>query len=821
MITFKLFNDDMQEWGEAIPGLQVPVTINDKFDESLSEATVKIHTEGTDMPIPVPEWTKARLDLDGDIRDYFVSYCHAEIIVFGRKRVWEVELSLIELVKVTQRLTMDNLCFSNDLGVTATRTLGEVVSRLNNQLFMMRKEDKENAPFKLVYDSNDEWTTSISPELFFTECTLFDALERIGQVFGGFPYLEYVSPATYRLRYRIFDDPNTAHYDLDKYSHLEEFTSTDQQANVIDSNVANMLNTNDDDSNLATFPAEDEFKGVVTEDYEVTLTGDNCFFEVSQNIAELKSLTGHFWSNDNDLEQDLNKFIVEFDAWKTLPEKVGFWDNNWNSRAKSNTVYWTYGSNRIENLSSLPTYGGISDFKLNWRFRVSYKPIVAGRIKSYRESDKPMKPLMQPINQAANIVNAGAYSSYLQGLVNRMSGEKREVTIITPSEQNLSLPKIGDWLDEQVIVEIIRVYSLNESISTYVTSKHFNRRTPFVELSTELRQWQIPADGKVTDRNLHYAEDVQVSIGDTLETDNGSLTTLGKQYLMNLPSLEGKMPKLAYVAWKNDAQIEDDADENSLNYALSSIVISPAGKSLLISWAAADNASMGSRSYDVWRAPAQPNHRAERQQFVQYDEKAKWLNCLIGDDVPTDYVFYDEYTGSGQDTNDSGSGNATNRNFEFTFPLSKKAQYLAERNGEHAVISFDHDCFYIEKDIRERILFNYQLDFVGKNGTIVYEKAVALCGLCNSMRPTGLRVFINSPKVYGVNTKLAAGTEVSAAVSYADEGWMIVLDSLQTVDNIALTDAQGNLLLATNRRLGTITQTIVRFSNQKKVWTNI
>jgi hypothetical protein len=97
-------------------------------------------------------------------------------------------------------------------------------------------------------------------------------------------------------------------------------------------------------------------------------------------------------------------------------------------------------------------------------------------------------------------------------------------------------------------------------------------------------------------------------------------------------------------------------------------------------------------------------------------------------------------------------------------------------------------------------IFNLQLDNVGKYGTIVYKGAATWSNLCN---PTavGIRVFVNSPTLYGIWDIKGRGEElIIEAVGAANNGIDIVLwgNIPAVINNMAVCDTAGRLMWATN-----------------------
>lgn len=852
MITIQVFNEQTEDFDTPIVanargGLQTPISFTDAFDETLDTAEVTILSDGHDLPDRRPyidAWTKIRLDLDGNVRYYYNTACDASNETRGLKPVYRIKLQLLELIFITQYVSLDNLCFSNEIaddGTPITHNIASVLTRLNEQTYTMLESDKTDGktPFAFTFDTEAEWAKAVAPELFFTECTLFQALVRIGEVIGGFPELKYISNGRYYLTYRIWDSNDVESHRLSfaKMSGIEYHNTVDNSATIVDSTVKNMLNASEDGENTAVYPlpGENESDAYIpprTESYNVEITDDNCFIEVDRPIERIIKLEGYCQVSGTDDSitrqyRDITPYIYEYNQWLILFKSLSIITyKNVGEPYRNTRLFYRQGSKKIENLNS--------DFKCFFYnairssyteptqifLKITYIPRQEGRLKINRNGVS--KNIAYIVNQSANIVNAGAYAKYLQGLVNRMQGR---YTIIKqtqkrdPKNPTYQIYSKGDFLNGERIYRAEHIVSNKSVVSTYYTSPEWNRRSEYVNIPHKLRQWTIPADEKVTDRNINYSEEIWYSIGENLPESDGCIAAskLGTSILFDftqktrdkivnnevIKTPYGR-PNLAYIAWKTDSEINVDSDDQSNGYALASCSPIPADTHILLSWAAEDNASMGSRSYNAWANA----YTADRQMFVAYPTKAQYIQFKLSDEMPYSYNFDKNITGA------SAEEKGTNATFCLSYPLSTKKQYgevsqtITETTGEGEteVVNTVHngtefavlDGFKIEKDLRERILFNYQLDFVGKYGTIVYGKVASWSILCNR-NTTELRVFVNSFVPYGINSILGQGTEIPvASVAWNEYRLLITFDSTYEWTNIAICDGSGKLMFAKN-----------------------
>ena len=864
MISAKFWLDDTQEWGSAIrlDGYAKLPDIDYRFDESFTTASFMCYTNDLPYELPLEVWTKCELTLDDEKFVGFVSSYRDEMIEFGNGQNGnrQATIELVELVAVTQYITLSNLNFTNDIVVGDPTTSGAVnvtvktkaartvVDRLSRQIFNLHGQE---APFALQYETDDWWVSITMPEFRFSSCTLFECLKDIGDAVGGFPYLEFIAGGIYELHFLQWDNQATERHTDDKLQGITRSVGIDNQGFIVDSTVENLLSVSPNGDNAVTYPDIDKFKAVKTEDYEVTVNAQNNFFEVDRPIFQLLRIEAYSPTINqiagvaltSDSHADMTPLFVEAGRWKTLPAGInvaGLPPLNV-GEARNTRAYWTYNSSKIQWINpsagvlfddsgffrhfvnyyivaaggTLPTGNIVSDvFKAGQtlavvNFKVTYIPTSPARVMAIQDGAK--KPIGQPYNQGANIIQASSYASNIQGLANRIHG--KQTVLQRQIKRGETLYKVGEWLNGEIITVAKHEYTPTTIFSTYETSPNFNRRNPFIYFPHQQRQWVIPADGQVTDRQLLYIDEVQCSIGTPCEESDGVLTTAAlKQYLANYTAAQNK-PCLAYLAWKKTTDISNDTDaKQSQNYALATITSVPFGRAILMHWQARDNASMGDRTYSLYGVETVT--QTLTQKFVPYDEKAEYLNVKLSTQAPATYLFDGNYTGS-----DGNAENISiNQTFERTFPMSNKKQW------EDATYIAKFDDLRIEKDLSERILFNFLLQFVGKNDTIVYDNACTFNSLCNSKEAVwGFELwFSNETYSYWDTKAKGTGYYATSAISYVNGNAKIHLSSAYTgnYSSVAITDLDGKLMFARNGA-GNGGEIDLYMSDKKKKWTKI
>lgn len=135
----------------------------------------------------------------------------------------------------------------------------------------------------------------------------------------------------------------------------------------------------------------------------------------------------------------------------------------------------------------------------------------------------------------------------------------------------------------------------------------------------------------------------------------------------------------------------------------------------------------------------------------------------------------------------------------------------------------------IEKDLREKISFSYQLDFLGYGDTIVYENACVWSALCNR-NTTTLRVFYDNDNApYSEYDITGKGTEIPVTGYVLNPALLSIKFATRfSWEHLSICDKDGNLMFATNKAGETFYSSAFEYYfitlsavNKRKVWKKI
>lgn len=980
-------------WGNDIVGIQDGANIVNRFDEGLDTGSFAFYSSD---PTPIPKWTKTRIWENESLtpsNDMWVKSCTVDKVVIGNKKpYYKKTVQLIELTNILHSLPLPTLCFSKNIDGTANYTIRQALQRIINQLFTplytleqpgtVLKNYKKQVPVAIALDENIQGLDDDCPEMFLTECTAFDAFLRFGQILNGMPrLLNRNNQGFYVLTFDRWDkrgislDLNT---DVKGTSYADN-SEIDGFSDAVQSDIKNML-LEDEKNNALTYPFAGQFKGINTAQYTMTIEGNDteetylrtesgCIITLPLPIAKLIKVEAKIYTrNDQEsnikqvfpLETNVNggyEAIVEEEEWRTIPPSIRLPLITSPGIGSETTSTYSYSGDvlkiaPLKYIMQLLTVGeGINGVftSRSLRLRITYVPIQSAKMRVIRDNMEKPLPITQIVNQSANIVAGESYKDYLQGLSDRMIGEYKVIEVTQP--KGARLLAVGDILNGEVVVETNRRYFTSFVITTATTSKKFNRRSQFIDIAQEIRQWQIPASGKTFERDVLYIDRAELQLGSAIEN---AVNESGISSVDDLLKTEKTAPKLAYIAWKpqyqmvglpggailddwngvfdgdkllvnaqyygksdfplanfsrptklsgqvriifneedtvyegfNNVEINGDTilcrgtyikgnydvlwemhasidnvdgelklkaekkiytdgaepqisagtylytitqyyveaeafDENadSRNYALMSSNNIALRNNIVCSWACQDNASVGVRGYHYADGKT-ALYSASRQTYIAYNGKAKILRFKLGRTAPTNYVFDDTYTKTGAEDK------ASNQTFDFTFPMSKKAQFEGLSAANTAVDFATNRFFFIEKDLREQIRVFYQILVVGKGDTIVSDAMAKNSGLCVAA-DNSLRLYVNADSAYTERDRKAKGTLLAdliytPSLGYSSEGLTAqmkfykygytTLEAAQAAaqalpkiyNNVAIADGNGVLYIAKNGEMSMTT----------------
>lgn len=555
MIKLEYFNNE-DEW-ISIPGvIQDSLSDETTLDESYDNATIR--TRNTRYTFNEP-FTKYRV-FDGVEYQYYI----------GSETVQRVQMSkyylhtyrLTEPTKIIERYKLSGLSVTQPQTGTK-KTLSDVIKRALKDVNI-----RYSKSFALSDDERLQAVlTQECPEFSVTKkTTLFEFLyDYIGKFINAMPRLLGNANGSYNvIDFDFFEDLTKLDLSINEtgleYSKNEENAST-----YLETEVSNLVVENADNEGSIVYPYVDGW--ITPRSDSIRMTSDNAIIELPYNIKRIlnfeiyiSNLNPQFTINSNGITRvgylvggidrvfNIKTHILSEKEWFSLTEiKTAQWNND--ILYKNNTLYYSVGSNKIENLSN--TYKSTifsEDYSIsyliasvlynnykaegkiiinsvannsqgnleqvegellsvqvvnfepkNLKYRVTYIPYidtVTAQINPYGIEKGSLT-----YNQSAETVNAQALG---ESMWLELQNQNTTTYQKTARYDNISdILKVGDIIDNKIITNVYRAFTGSKWINVlYKSNEDFIRKSQYIQENREYRPYSIPAT-TIVDRHIH------------------------------------------------------------------------------------------------------------------------------------------------------------------------------------------------------------------------------------------------------------------------------------------------------------------------------
>lgn len=651
----------------------LPYTINKKHDETLDSAVIQRIVTSKE---PIPVLSMAQI-VDGNITtDWIVRDCQVTKIGLG-KYLQQIELDeptellkgiVLDTLTITQPLTTDTYhsryklddVIDRLLAITPTSKLSETTKRINYK-------------FKLDDNIRTLFHTIDSPEFFWNEYTLFDALVEIGTYLDKYPRVTFAEYNTTNKLTITFDDLDIVvktSYTVTNSQTIETQQPLDNYANKVVSNVSNLSV----DTQIV-YPGKGLWVYLNAPFDQVDITVDNAVITLPFPIKRVIKMEAYL---DNVAPE--NKYVDNIEVLEFNERQL------WLGTGKATLPYYKYNDANIYNIKayieSFP--GGGSEPAPSVRgsmFRVTYIPLMDAKLVKKNNGTQDYAVIY---NQTNNIVETSVFAKYLENYVKKMENGDEVISKIYKSFADV--PLLGHIVNGKVLTNLsYEKYRDYYDVTMQLCLNH-SRRSLFVRAKADIRTWEISAD-KVLNRSSVYNDKLTISIGDSLSDANTNIKDLSRIFpagfsqsaVANLPS-DGSIVAI-------DFKMRDTTKNVSVMLIPS---ISSFGNSLIFNFKSHDNTVIGFSKALNWTG-----EYVSKQTAITYTDS-------YGNIENIDIGFTDKYV-------DLMSSSFVAANY----PLSTQNVELMNR----AYIKVPD--IIVQKDTRERLEFTYQLDIQGYNDTTI------------------------------------------------------------------------------------------------------
>lgn len=626
-------------------------------------------------------------------------------------------------------------------------TIKEVIERLL-KVCVLRRDGIENQQYKLDENIASILDKKLSPEFNFTQGTLFEALQTIGEYIHAIPRLipsvvyEYDTDSngqtiTNRNDYTNWDTitfdflGGNDIYSKNNYSLIQKEHPLDEHANNFLSVVQNATQSNYSGKATVIEPFMGGFVSTRTESATFEISNNDCIFRTQKPIRSLISVKVYSKGTIKDIKTNIvekSKYDILYsytapgDVYNNKAFFLYYTKGQKNIyaleylRPNQNTLDTFVNDHAIRNILKLDESVNLETYIKDLSVQIEYIPFQDFKVKQYRVNyDTKEEDCSLFYNQQSNSVDVESYGESMKGAIMKTGNAK---VIKTQYFEHLTdAPHVGVVTrDDYYAFVVNREIVTNTPIKvTTQWSYKYNELNAFTAVKKTIRQYEISEEESVN-RNPDYQEfclvdndlDVATYIGDDVSADlklyiKNTLSTLGFATNKMLNLLSNKLSngnqtnkQITYAIVKTIGVNRAGAEET--HCFLLPVSCFPFGNSIVLHFATDDNYSAATYAEN----PSNVNDKATNslslnsyciEEFIKYSNEFGRFDKLA--------VIY-------------GSDNPIT-DFDNNIVANSKHLYKVDENKINAnstLINYFTNPFNIDKDSREKIGLTVQLNFI-------------------------------------------------------------------------------------------------------------
>lgn len=588
----------------------------------------------------------------------------------------------------------------------------------------------------------EKYDKIIAPNFTMTQCTLREQLKVIGGFIHAEPRLGYKVDGTglqYEENTVVFEE-----FEQEETTNLTErghiYRGVSQSLNnyctSVTTNVANLVNTINYFDGVISDPTSNAYRTLRTDAINVMLAESNAKIQTQFPIYDIIKVMCTVFNSNGSVgnEYDITPYVFEQHEYNNLSSYEGTYPY-----AKGYAIYYTQGQKGLDGLFFKnedaqniffrnyaikniidSVSGGDFDSADDWQklgFRITYIPI-------YSSMFSHGKNLIQdgnnnftiPYAQSENLTESSYYGEHLKGVANRMGNIEEVRTYIVPDITYL--PKTGQIMKtekgDMVIASVASDMRHTHFKVTVALTKDFNRISQYVGVNSHKRV------SEVSEREA-YSRDILLKeyavIGDS-QTPNSKFYGDNVKPLVTAITggISRYIPISAAVCAGARKRYYKQTGSQSVDYlnGVSLPVVSSAfGNAMVFSWSYKDNYSaIESLQRFSYTDENDKNHSGTYQTDIPYGDyygRFYWYDfALVGDlnPITNEQNFADGTTAQTGVIKYPDSGQLS--------AYIRSSQY----NGKHNAVN-------VQKDSREALNVNYELEFITNRPDIILGSAIA------------------------------------------------------------------------------------------------
>lgn len=536
MINYSIKINGKDYTNKIKTGFPLTTKLNEELDTGVVIIPFEIKKE------PFSPLSLTEINIDDTKLHFFVDTDNVKINSVN-PLVYTHTITLIELVKMFEKIQIPNLAF--------TQPISNEFEEYN--LYSVLERIRQNAELTLLGEDKlfelDETLLPLksvkAPQMSFNKASLREALDQVFSVVDGITRVVYKN-GKYYIKCDYFNETKQLINELEKAHGIFSERGLEYYSTSAEMYIENATN----DFETVQFPDKNNFvnlRGVggVIDTNEAIWELTHPIYEIIHAEMRVKTVTKDSDVSGEFVVADITSFIFEKEKWRALdvptPDRVE--SSIPGNRNQVNSIYFTKGDNKIENIYGSYTIKGLFDKtvttieamlaairfeqpslgifagggsyptvkgdKFEVGLRITYRTKINSRIRVVRDDVRDFEVKTQlPINQNNNLVDLGHTASNLRGVINKLGNNTINVVKRCSGLENVY--KLGDYTNQGYIcTQVENIFYKDFVLSSAIFSKNYNELSKFIGVNTEVRQIPIPLAS--TECRLHYDNYCDVS----------------------------------------------------------------------------------------------------------------------------------------------------------------------------------------------------------------------------------------------------------------------------------------------------------------------
>ena len=661
---------------------------------------------------------------NAEIGNYEIEYIQTSLQQTGKQFYY---FSVRDLISPKQKISIKQV-IDNILATYKPYRIDEASKWSNERISLANVSTGDN----YVHTSTLENITA--PEFSFGKMSLWEIFSGIGGKLHAIPRLKTNVLNTKReLYFERLDSGNYVPFErVDNSISESETQSNEQFCDKIDTNVDNLIDTENIDEGSIIEPFDDYYKTTRNDTGVVVVQETDSLIELQYGVERLIKVECGYLPN-GDYVGDITPYIYEATEYNALSSYATA------PPAKSFALYYTYGENKIRGLTFKPEQAWAQVFGLELfnyyaivniiasklgktpsaitqlftnlydirflQFRVTYIPRISARItqaKPLLEDNKTHSAITY--NQTANLVSALAYGENLKGVVSRFGNKETHKVYYTNDLSKMIEIGMINRENKRLRVSQVNLEFYNGLYKQEVQySLDFNRYSQFVGANNTLRLFEV-SEKQIAQRETVYEEYAVLAYGS--DWLNGTYST-ASDVLISQAGAQQLLNSFVYgEAHKQVDRARFKGFDNS-NNQITDYISLPAmslgiGNSIYLNFRCEDNYSAGNKIV----ARESSGKYYDAQQYVPYCD-------YFGNIETLEFAF----------GNSSASESPTN--FGQAWAIGNALPDYTANMATTVVNTGTPKRLMLKKDSREILNLTYQLHLIAENNTIVIGSGFA------------------------------------------------------------------------------------------------